>query len=83
MFDAIKSILYLEQRVQERQKKESGSTGGALAPGACHKNDLAPAGPGPQPHTQFGHKNDITTSVVIKANCSSQHRVLLLMKASS
>lgn len=63
MFDAIKSILYLEQRVQERQRERDSREGarerteGAQAPGACHKNDLAPAGPGyPTPYPVRGIK---------------------------
>jgi len=80
MFDAIKSILYLSHTEQvpgvSISHIECHIAPVQPAPGACHKNDLAPQRPHPE------HKNDITTSVVIKANCSSQHparRVLLLL----
>jgi len=78
MFDAIKSILYLLHTESLRRQHQPYMyiymyyihmyvAPVQPAPGACHKNDLAPERPHPE------HKNDITTSVVIKANCSSQH----------
>lgn len=77
MFDAIKSILYLTHRTKSRYSY----TTTVPAPGACHKNDLAPAGPDPGIKMILRQVLLLRPTVVVSSQ--QRNRVLLLMKASS